>query len=72
MSRDIVTVRDGAPLDDVVATMERRQIQRIPSVPRTGTSPASLRRHIAREAGAHEAAELVRAVSQESGSRGSR
>jgi CBS-domain-containing membrane protein len=32
MSGPVVTVRDDAPLDEVVATMEKHQIRRVPVV----------------------------------------
>jgi CBS domain-containing protein len=68
MTRDVVTVRDDTPLDEVVNTMERHQIRRVPVVAEDGCCAGIISQaDIAREGPAHEVAELVREVSQESG-----
>jgi CBS domain-containing protein len=73
MSRDVVTVREDTPLEEVVATMEQHQIRRIPVVADDGHCTGIIAQaDVARQADAHEAAGLVREVSQESSSRGSR
>jgi CBS domain-containing protein len=73
MSSEVVTVREDTPLDEVVATMEQHQIRRVPVVTDDDLCTGIIAQaDIAREAGEHQAAELVREVSKESGSRGSR
>ena len=73
MSREVVTVRENTPLDDVVATMEQHQIRRLPVVDDDGRCTGIIAQaDIAREADGPETAELVREVSHESSSRGSR
>jgi CBS domain-containing protein len=73
MSRDVVTVREDAPLEDVVAAMEQHQIRRIAVVDEDARCTGIIAQaDVVREAGEQQAAELVREVSQESSSRGSR
>jgi CBS domain-containing protein len=73
MSRDVVTVQEDTPLEDVVATMEHHQIRRIPVVDGNARCTGIIAQaDVVREAGEEQAAELVREVSQESSSRGSR
>jgi CBS domain-containing protein len=73
MSSEVVTVHEDTPLDEVVATMEQHQIRRVPVIAGDGLCTGIIAQaDIAREAGEHQAAELVREVSYESGSRGSR
>jgi CBS domain-containing protein len=73
MSTDVVTVREDTPLDEVVATMEQHQIRRVPVVASDGHCTGIIAQaDIAREAAERQTAELVREVSQETGSHGSR
>jgi CBS domain-containing protein len=66
MSQPVVTVRASTPLDDVVATMEKHQIRRVPVVDESGCCAGIIAQaDIAREAPEHEVAELVREVSRE-------
>jgi CBS domain-containing protein len=68
MTREVVTVRDDAPLDDVVKTMERHQIRRVPVMAEDGACTGIIAQaDIARDAPEHEVAELVREVSEETG-----
>jgi CBS domain-containing protein len=68
MSQPVVTVREDAPLEDVVATMEKHQIRRVPVVADDGCCAGIISQaDLAREGPEHEVAELVREVSQESG-----
>jgi CBS domain-containing protein len=67
MSQPVVSVHASAPLDEVVETMERHQIRRVPVVDDDGCccgiiAQADIARHAARE----ETGELVREVSRES------
>jgi CBS domain-containing protein len=64
MSRPVVTVEPDTPLDDVVATMERHQIRRVPVVSGDGSCTGIIAQaDIARSAPEREVAELVREVS---------
>jgi CBS domain-containing protein len=73
MSSEVVTVREDTPLDEVVATMEQHQIRRVPVVADDDLCTGIIAQaDIAREAEERQAAELVREVSQESGTHGSR
>jgi len=68
MSHPVVTVREDAPLDDVLKTMEDHQIRRVPVVAEDGCCAGIIAQaDIAREGREHEVAELVREVSQETG-----
>jgi CBS domain-containing protein len=68
MTRDVVTVRDDTPLDDVVKTMERHQIRRLPVLTKDGCCAGIIAQaDIARAAPEHEVAELMREVSEETG-----
>ena len=66
MTRDVVTVRDDTPLDEVVKTMETHQIRRVPVVAEDGSCAGIIAQaDIARAAPEQEVAELVREVSEE-------
>jgi CBS domain-containing protein len=67
MSKPVVSIRADAPLDDVIATMERHQIRRIPVVDDGGCCTGIIAQaDLAFEAPPREAAELVRKVSRSS------
>jgi CBS domain-containing protein len=67
MSQPVVTVRADAPLEEVVATMEKHQIRRVPVVDDRGCCAGIIAQaDIAWTEGEHEVAELVREVSRES------
>ena len=64
MTRDVVTVREDAPLDEVVRTMEQHQIRRVPVVGDAGGCAGIIAQaDVAREGPAHEVGEMVREVS---------
>jgi CBS domain-containing protein len=66
MTQPVVTVRADAPLEDVVATMEKHQIRRVPVVDERGCCAGIIAQaDIAWTGGEHEVAELVREVSRE-------
>ena len=68
MSRSVVTVDEETPLTEVVATMERHQIRRVPVVARDGSCSGIIAQaDVARTAPAGEIAELVREVSEKKG-----
>jgi CBS domain-containing protein len=68
MSRSVVTVDPETPLDDVIATMEKHQIRRVPVVGDDGCCAGIIAQaDIARTESEQEVAELVREVSQETG-----
>jgi CBS domain-containing protein len=68
MSHSIVTVDPETPLDEVVATMERHQIRRVPVIVDGGCCAGIISQaDVARTEPEHEVAELVREVSQETG-----
>jgi CBS domain-containing protein len=67
MTQPVVTVKTDAALEDIVATMERHQIRRVPVVDAQGRCAGIISQaDVAREAPSQEVAELVREVSQES------
>jgi CBS domain-containing protein len=68
MSRPAVTIREDASLNDVIKTMERHQIRRIPVV-RDGGMCAGIisQADLARIGSEHQVAELVCEVSQDKG-----
>lgn len=67
MTQPVVTVRADAPLDEVVSTMEKHQIRRIPVVDDRGCCAGIIAQaDIAWTGDEHEVAELVREVSRES------
>jgi CBS domain-containing protein len=66
MSQPVVTVRASMALDDVMATMERYQIRRVPVVDERGCCAGIIAQaDIAREGPEHEVAELVREISRD-------
>jgi CBS domain-containing protein len=68
MSQPVVTVRADAPLDEVVSTMKKHQIRRVPVVDERGCCAGIIAQaDIAWTGGEHELAELVREVSRETG-----
>ena len=68
MTSPVVTVRADAPIEDVVATMERHQIRRVPVVDDGGCCAGIIAQaDIAFEAIPSKAAELVREVSRNTG-----
>lgn len=67
MSQPVVTVDENTPIEDVVATMEKHQIRRVPVVADGGCCAGIISQaDVARTEPEHEVAELVREVSQES------
>lgn len=67
MSQPVVTVRADAPLDEVVSTMEKHQIRRVPVVDERGCCAGIIAQaDVALTGGEHEVAELVREVSRDS------
>ena len=68
MSRSVVTVDLETPIEEVVATMEKHQIRRVPVVANGGCCAGIISQaDVARTGPEHEVAELVREVSQETG-----
>lgn len=68
MSQPVVTVDEDTPLDEVVATMEKHQIRRVPVIGDGGCCAGIISQaDVARDAPEREVAELVREVSQETG-----
>jgi CBS domain-containing protein len=65
MSKPVVTVRSDWPLNDVVTTMEKHQIRRVPVTDDGGRCAGIIAQaDIAWTGGEHEVAELVREVSR--------
>jgi CBS domain-containing protein len=68
MSSPVVTVNEEDPLDEIVATMERHQIRRVPVVTDGGgCSGIIAQADVARTGPKREIAELLREVSQQTG-----
>ena len=68
MSQPVVTVGADAALDEVVSTMEKHQIRRVPVVDERGCCTGIIAQaDVAWTGGEHEVAELVREVSRETG-----
>ena len=68
MSSPVVTVDEDDTLDDIVSTMERHQIRRVPVVSDGGICAGIIAQaDVARVGPKREVAELVREVSQQSG-----
>ena len=66
MSQPVITVRATTPLDEVVNTMEKHQIRRVPVVDEVGCCAGIIAQaDIARRGPEHEVAELVREVSRD-------
>jgi len=65
MTRRVVTVRADAPIEEVVATMERHQIRRVPVVDEAGCCTGIIAQaDLALESPPQKAGELVREVSR--------
>jgi CBS domain-containing protein len=68
MSGPVITVRADAPLDDVLATMEKHQIRRVPVVDeREGCVGIISQADVSWAGAPREVAELVREVSRDTG-----
>ena len=68
MSQPVVTVSVSAELDEVVATMEKHQIRRLPVVDEQGCCAGMIAQaDVAWNAREYETGELVREVSRETG-----
>src|SRR6185503_3118558 len=68
MSDPVITVRDDAPLEDVLSTMEKHQIRRVPVVDSKDVCVGMISQADVSWTGSpNEVAELVREVSRESG-----
>ena len=68
MAQPVVTVRDDTGLDEVLATMEKHQIRRVPVVDASGCCAGIVAQADIAWTGDHEeVAELVREVSRETG-----
>jgi CBS domain-containing protein len=66
MTQPVVTVPSDARLEDVVSTMERHQIRRVPVVDDQGRCAGIISQaDVARQAPPQEVAELLREVSRE-------
>jgi CBS domain-containing protein len=65
MTKPVVTVRADTPLDEVISTMEKYQVRRVPVVDEGGCCTGIIAQaDIAAEAPSRSAAELVREVSR--------
>jgi len=68
MSDPVVTVQDAAPLAEVLSTMEKHQIRRVPVVDDKGRCAGMISQSdVAWTGGEHQVAELVREISRETG-----
>jgi CBS domain-containing protein len=68
MSQPVVTVQTDTPLEDVLSTMERHQIRRIPVVDERGCCAGIIAQaDVAWTGREHDVAELVREVSRDTG-----
>jgi CBS domain-containing protein len=68
MTRPVVTIREDAPLEDIVSTMEKHQIRRVLVVTDSGSCAGIIAQaDLARRGPERKVAELVREVSQETG-----
>ena len=66
MTQPVITVRTSTPIDEIVSTMEKHQIRRVPVVDENGCLCGIIAQaDIARREPEHEVAELVREVSRE-------
>jgi CBS domain-containing protein len=66
MTQPVVTVRDAASLQDVLSTMEKHQIRRVPVVDERGCCAGIIAQaDVARVGPEHDVAELVREVSRD-------
>lgn len=68
MSQPVVTVRSDAPLDEVVSTMEKHQIRRVPVTDERGCCAGIIAQaDVAWTGSEHEVSQLVREVSRDTG-----
>jgi len=68
MTQPVVTVKSDATLDDVVATMQRHQIKRVPVVDDSGCCTGIIAQaDVVSETSHRQTAELVREVDRETG-----
>ena len=68
MTQPVVTVREDAPIDEIVSTMEKHQIRRVPVVDdRGGCIGMISQADLAWEGREKDVAELVREVSRDTG-----
>jgi CBS domain-containing protein len=68
MSEPVVTVRGDAPIDDVISTMEKHQIRRVPVVDENGACAGIIAQaDVAWAERPREVGELVREVSRDTG-----
>lgn len=68
MTRPVVTIREDAQLRDIISTMERHQIRRVPVVRDGGLCTGIIAQaDVARTAREHDVAELLCEVSQDTG-----
>ena len=68
MSDPVVTVPDAASLAEVLSTMEKHQIRRVPVVDDKGRCAGMISQSdVAWTGGEHQVAELVREISRETG-----
>ena len=68
MSKPVITVRADTPVDEVVATMQRHQIRRVPVVDDGGCCTGIIAQaDIAFDSPSNESAELLREVSRNTG-----
>jgi CBS domain-containing protein len=68
MTRAVVTVREDTRLNDIISTMEKHQIRRVPVVKDGGLCTGIIAQaDVARSAREHDVAELVCEVSQDTG-----
>ncbi|MFL6279900.1 MAG: CBS domain-containing protein [Vicinamibacterales bacterium] len=68
MTRPVLTVRADTPIDEVVATMQRHQIRRVPIIDGGGCCAGIIAQaDLASEGPAQKTAERVRKVSQSTG-----
>ena len=65
MSHSVIVVDENTPLDDVIATMEKHQIRRVPVVADGCCTGIIAQADLARFGPEHQVAELVREVSQQ-------
>ena len=68
MSQPVVTVTVDTPIEEVVTTMEKHKIRRVPVVDEHGSCAGIIAQaDVAWTGGEHEVAELVREVSRDTG-----
>jgi CBS domain-containing protein len=68
MSQPVVTVRADAPLDEIVSTMEKHQIRRVPVVDERGCCAGIVAQaDVAWTSNEHEVSQLLREVSRDTG-----